>query len=242
MPAGTELTITAEAYTTDDGVIPDTDRIVSAHAIPVAGRFPGTVYDDKAKPTQAPVTLPLADEGASFSISFKDNSKMPRRLTAGTDFMGSTLVAGVNNYRKYTDYRLTENVEFKVTFVNKYNVSTTRTFLIQVSQDQAPVVEVAVDVIRKSGNVYLVTPKARIPFNPDSFVKDDHGLSKVEYTFSYYAEDSEVVRSLRTKFALRSLLDVPAARRRADRPSRGSTPTTSGSSTGPTTGAPGRCS
>lgn len=88
-------------------------------------------------------------------------------------------------------------------------MSTTRSFLIQVVQDQAPVVEVAVDVIRKVNNVYLVTPKARIPFNPDSFVKDDRGLSKVEFTYSYYPEDSDVVRGLRTKFALRPLLDLP---------------------------------
>ena len=115
VPAGTELTINAEAYTSDDGTIPDSDRIVSAHAIPVSGRFPGTIYDDKAKPTQTPVPLKLHDEGASFSITFRDNSKLPRKLSAGTSFMGATLLAGVNNYRKYTDFRLTEeNVEFEV--------------------------------------------------------------------------------------------------------------------------------
>src|SRR5262249_21999659 len=41
VPAGTELTLVAEAYTGDDGKIPDTDRIVSAHAVPITGRFPG---------------------------------------------------------------------------------------------------------------------------------------------------------------------------------------------------------
>jgi hypothetical protein len=99
-------------------------------------------------------------------------------------------------------------VKFEVAFANRYNIVARRTFTIQVVQDQPPVVEIATDVIRKVGNVYLVTPRARIPFNPDSFVKDDNGLSKVEYTFSYYAEDSDVVRAYRVKYALRSLLDV----------------------------------
>ena len=209
VPAGTELTLVAEAYTSDDGTLSDTDRIVSAYAIPVAGRFPGTVYDDKGKPTQAHVPLPLAADGAGFSIAFKETIKLPRKPASGSDFAGAAFGNVFDAVHKYTDFQLTENVEFKVVFTNKYNVSTTRSFLIQVKQDQAPVVEVAVDVIRKQGNVYLVTPKARIPFNPDSFVKDDHGLSKVEYTFSYYAEDSEVVRGMRTRLALRSLLDLP---------------------------------
>ena len=209
VPAGTVLTLTAEAYTADDGSIPDADRIVTAHAIPVGGRFPGTVYDDKAKPTQTPVPLALAPDGAGFGVTFNETITLPRRVTGGPDFAGTAFASAVGALRKYTDFRLTENVEFKVVFVNKYNVSTTRTFVLQVVQDQAPVVEVAVDVIRKSGNFYLVTPKARIPFETNSFVKDDRGLSKVEYTFSYYAEDSDFVRGLRAKLALRSLLDVP---------------------------------
>ncbi|QJW93529.1 hypothetical protein [Frigoriglobus tundricola] len=209
VPAGTELTLIAEAYTADNGTLSDTDRLVSAYAVPVTGRFPGTVYDDTGKPTQAPVPLALAADGAGFSVAFKETVPLPAKPAPGAGFAGAAFGHVVDAVHKYTDSRLTENVEFKVVFTNKYNVSTTRSFLIQVKQDQAPVVEVAVDVIRKSGNVYLVTPKARIPFNPDSFVKDDHGLSKVEYTFSYYAEDSEVVRGMRTRLALRSLLDLP---------------------------------
>jgi hypothetical protein len=137
------------------------------------------------------VPVTVSGGGNGFRISFRNGPKDPTRLG------------------KNTDLRLMENVEFKVTWVNRYNVSATRTFLIQVIQDQPPAVEVAVDVIRRQGNVYLVTPAAKIPFNPDSFIKDDHGLSKVEYTFTYWAEDSDLVRGLRAKYALRSLLDVP---------------------------------
>jgi hypothetical protein len=191
VPAGSELVIKAEAYSSDDGTIDDNDRIVSAVAVPVSGRFPGTVLDDKGKPTQTPVPLPVYGSGEGYRISFVNAPKDPKHPEQNTDF------------------RLMDNVEFKVTWVNRYNVSATRTILIQVIQDQPPVVEVAVDVIRKQGNVYLVTPAAKIPFNPDSFIKDDHGLSKVEYTFTYWAEDSDLVRGIRAKYALRSFLNVP---------------------------------
>jgi hypothetical protein len=131
------------------------------------------------KPTQAEVPLEVAGDGEGFRIAFRGA------------------------------FRLTDNVKFKLAFTNKYNIAAHRTITIQVTQDQPPTVEVAVDVIRKVGNVYLVTPRARIPFNPDSFVKDDHGLSKVEYTFNYYAEDSDIVRAYRVKYALRALLQPP---------------------------------
>ena len=209
VPAGTALTLTAEAYTGDDGSVPDTDRIVSAVAVPESGRFPGTVYNDLGQPTRTPVPLSIIGDGAGFRIVFNETRPLPRRVSGGPDFVGNVFASAVGTLRKHTDFRLTENVEFKVEFANKYNVTTTRTFVLQVVQDQAPVVEVAVDVIRKVGNFYLVTPKARIPFEPNSFVKDDRGLSKVEYTFNYYAEDSDFVRGLRAKLAVRSLLDIP---------------------------------
>lgn len=218
VPSGTELTLIAEAYRNDDDKIPETDHIVSAHAIPVSGRFPGTVFDDKARPTQTPVPLTVSEDGSSFSITFKEKKftntegklvSLPKPRAIGADFMSVGTAAAFAAVKKHSDFRLTDNVEFKVTYANKYNVTTTRSFLIQVLQDQPPTVEVAVDVIRKVGNFYMVTPQARIPFNPDSFVKDDRGLSKVEYTFSYWAEDSDLVRGIRTKYALRSLLDTP---------------------------------
>ncbi len=184
VPAGTELTLTAEAFVNDDGKINDNDRIVTAFAEPGTGRFPGTVLDAQGKPTQKPVPLAISESGSAFRIAFTNDPKKG-------------------------DYRLMENVEFKVTWVNKYNVVATRSFLLQAVQDQPPTVEFAVDVIRKVGNVYLVTPKARIPFNPDSFIKDDHGLSEVKYTFNYWAEDSDVARGTRAQNALRSMFGPP---------------------------------
>ena len=92
------------------------------------------------------------------------------------------------------DSRVTSSVEFDLVFENADKVTSARPVLIQVTEDQAPVVEIAPEVIRRIGNVYYVTPRAKIPFNSESYIKDDNGLSKVEYTANYYSEDSDIVR------------------------------------------------
>ena len=71
VPAGTELTLTAEVFQADDGTISENDRLVSAQAIPVTGRFPGTVLEN-GKPTQKPVPLALVGEGEGFRVDFKN--------------------------------------------------------------------------------------------------------------------------------------------------------------------------
>src|SRR5205823_3205438 len=130
----------------------------------VSGRFPGTAFDDKAKPTQTPVPLKVAEDGSSFSITFKENKfplgdanasqSIPKLRTVGGDFASTATAAAFAAVKKHTDFRLTDNVEFKVVFSNKFNVTTTRSFLIQVLQDQPPTVEVALDVVRKVGKYY----------------------------------------------------------------------------------------
>jgi hypothetical protein len=104
------------------------------------------------------------------------------------------------------DTRITTAVEFDFVFENEDKVSTTRQVLIQVTEDMPPEVRVAPEIIRKVGKFYHVTPRARIPFNPESYVKDDWGLSKVEYTVAYWAEDSDIGRALRTSLALRGFI------------------------------------
>jgi hypothetical protein len=87
--------------------------------------------------------------------------------------------------------RPASNTEFGLVFVDHDGVRSNRPVLIQVSEDRAPEVEVAVDTLRKVGNVYLVTPAVRIPFVADgSVVKDDFALSKVEYTFTHWQVES----------------------------------------------------
>jgi hypothetical protein len=108
------------------------------------------------------------------------------------------------------DARLTSAVEFDLLFENSDRVVSSRPILIQVTEDQAPTVEVAPEVIRRVGNVFYVTPRAKIPFNPESYIKDDNGLSKLEYTAAYWQEDSAVGRVMRAGLVTRMLI-VPMA-------------------------------
>lgn len=104
------------------------------------------------------------------------------------------------------DARITSGVEFDLVFENEDKVSTTRQVLIQVTEDVAPEVRIAPESIRKVGRFYHVTPRAKIPFNPESYIKDDAGLSKVEYTVAYWQEDTELGKALRTSIALRGFI------------------------------------
>jgi len=81
-----------------------------------------------------------------------------------------------------------------------------RSVLIHVRDDQPPVVELASDVIRRIGNVYYVTPRAKVPFVPESYIKDDNGLSKIEYTYLLYPEDSDIARSMRVGYVMRAII------------------------------------
>jgi hypothetical protein len=109
------------------------------------------------------------ENGESFSLAFRDTAK------------------------------LTATTEFDLTLVDPDGVTSTRTVTIQVVEDQPPVVELGVDVLRKRGSEYLVTPVARVPFVPESFVRDDHALSKVEFQFAYSQVDAKEVVALQAQ-------------------------------------------
>jgi hypothetical protein len=102
--------------------------------------------------------------------------------------------------------RLTSAVEFDLVFRNADKVESVRPVLIQVNEDQAPVVEVAPEYIRRIGNLYYVTPRAKIPFNPGSSARDDNGLSKVEYRVTHWQEDSPLNRTFRCGNIARSIV------------------------------------
>lgn len=104
------------------------------------------------------------------------------------------------------DARITSSVEFDLIYENEDRVSSTRQVLIQVTEDMAPEVRIAPEVIRKVGKFYQVTPRAKIPFNPESYIKDDSGLSKVEYLVSYWQEDTALGKALRASIALRGFI------------------------------------
>jgi hypothetical protein len=188
VPAGTELVLTG---TTDKDLL---DVVVR----PKIGLVPG------AKPGSAePVSLvhtswwfrllarpKTADDGRTFAVAFRG------------------------------PHRLTGSLEFELEFTDTDKVKSRRAVLVQVTEDQPPTVEVAVDGIRKVESLvegrrtgqflYYVTPQARIPFNPESVIRDDHGLGKVEFVYTYWAEASSLEAAFQGRAVARLFLDAPA--------------------------------
>jgi hypothetical protein len=77
---------------------------------------------------------------------------------------------------------VTTLIDFFFEFVDSDNVVGRRHVEIKPIYDTPPEVDVQVEVIRKSNQVYLVTPQAMIPFSGK--VRDDRGLTAVEYLYT----------------------------------------------------------
>jgi len=182
---GTELELTAKL---------DTD-LSAAFLIPRVGVLPGAVPG-----SAAPIPLAIDEDRRTIRVIFGADY----RLAAGRTFDhyfwdtdGSLAVTTVTSPNA---------LEFDLVVEQEDKVQAKRQIMIQIQEDQPPVVELAADVIRKVGNVYYVTPKAKIPFNPESYIRDDHGLSKVAYDFTYWAEDTDVGRAVRVQLLARPFM------------------------------------
>jgi len=70
-------------------------------------------------------------------------------------------------------------------------------------------VDVVVDVIRKVGGAYLCTPQAVIPFTRESKIRDDKGLNRVEYVFSYSEVEPMAVTLKRLEYAAWAFNSAP---------------------------------
>ena len=95
--------------------------------------------------------------------------------------------------------RVMANVEFELVLIDEDGVRARRAVLVQAVDDQPPQVELAVDVLRKVGNAYLCTPRARVPFVKDSVLRDDNGLSRVEYQFTVTRLENQAVVALQAQ-------------------------------------------
>jgi hypothetical protein len=84
---------------------------------------------------------------------------------------------------------VTALLDFQIELTDTDNVSGKRHVLIKPLEDTPPELDVLVEVIRKTNQGYLVTPKARIPFSGK--VRDDHGLDRLEYYFTYISLDAQ---------------------------------------------------
>lgn len=157
--------------------------ITEAYAIPKRGRVPGgkvKIVDGKELRSDEPVPLPV---GTQVVAEKEGDAGVPR--------------GGFSIAFKGAD-RLTDVVEFDLDLVNADGIHLAKAWQVQVqvTEDQAPVVEVMPEFIRKVGKEFWVTTKAKIPFNPESSIRDDSGLSKVAYAMTYEPKEAFLVRGL----------------------------------------------
>jgi hypothetical protein len=183
--SGTELDLTAKL---------DTD-LTSAYLVPKVGVLPGAIPG-----SSAPVPLTIGADGRSVQVKFEGD----HRLAAGRTF--EHYFFDSDGWLSVSTVTSQATLEFDLVVEQADKVQARRQIMIQIADDQPPVVEIAPDVIRKIGNVYYVTPKAKIPFNPESYIRDDHGLSKVAYEYTYWSEDSDVGRAVRVQLLSRPFL------------------------------------
>jgi len=104
---------------------------------------------------------------------------------------------------------VTRQTDFEIHLLDTDNVASKRTVQIVVEEDRPPEVDVVVDVIRKVGTTYLCTPQALIPFTKESKIRDDKGLNRVEYVFSYSEIEPMAVTAKRAEYAMWFFNNVP---------------------------------
>ena len=124
------------------------------------GKFPGATAGEELRR----IPLKLSDD----------------RKTASYDFTAAN------------DLLLTRTVDFDLWFQDEDNVTSKRAMQVVPEADQPPEVEVLVDVLRRSGtgNVYLCTPKALIPFSKESKIRDRQGIDRVEFVGTLLPQDT----------------------------------------------------
>lgn len=104
---------------------------------------------------------------------------------------------------------VTRQTEFDIFLKDRDGVTSRRAIQVVVEEDRPPEVDVVVDVIRKVGGTYLCTPQALIPFTKESKVRDDKGLNRVEYVFSYSEIEPLAVTAKRAEYAAWFFASVP---------------------------------
>ena len=85
---------------------------------------------------------------------------------------------------------VTNPLDFVFEMIDTDNVSGLRQVAIKPIEDTPPDVDVEVEVIRKTNQGYMVTPRVRIPFSGK--IRDDHGLGSIEFHYTLASLDSQM--------------------------------------------------
>jgi hypothetical protein len=106
--------------------------------------------------------------------------------------------------------RISNRLDFDLELTDTDNIVARRRVVIQPAEDTAPEVEVAPAIVRKTADGwYMVTASAKIPF--DGRARDDHGLERLAYEYSYVPFDEEIDQPVRAALVVRLLHATPAA-------------------------------
>jgi hypothetical protein len=174
--AGSDLTIEAA-----------TDKeLLTVMLTPTIGLFPGVDSKDQA----APIPLKIRPDGKSFSMSFDTEGKpLAEWQKAAREFKDFTQLP--ENWHPVFPQAL-RPLEFEVSFTDTDKVTSRRIFSIQIEEDRGPEVNIAISGLRKVAGIFMCSANANIPFTSDSNVRDDYGLHKLEYLFSYSKIEPQV--------------------------------------------------
>jgi hypothetical protein len=85
-------------------------------------------------------------------------------------------------------------VDFNVRMMDTDGVAGGRHLIIKPVEDSPPEVDAQVEVVRKTGQGYLVTPAASVPMS--GRVRDDHGLAQVHYSYLLERSNTPLIRDI----------------------------------------------
>lgn len=133
-------------------------------------------------------------------------SVVPRagRVPATAEVRGDTFTLRFNG-----PDALVADAAFDLLLVDADGVTSRRPVLIQVTPDQLPQVDIAIEGLRKSGNGVICTPRALAPLIKESIVRDDSGLAAAEFQFTATRLESAAVVSLQVQAAAGAVAVAP---------------------------------
>src|SRR5205807_115136 len=88
---------------------------------------------------------------------------------------------------------LTDPQDFVLEMIDTDNVVGLRQVIIKPIEDTSPEVDEEVEVIRKTNQGYMITPRCRIPFSGK--IRDDHGLNTIEYHYTLSSIESQAAQN-----------------------------------------------
>jgi hypothetical protein len=94
---------------------------------------------------------------------------------------------------------VTTPLDFIFEFRDTDNVAGSRHVVIKPMEDQAPEIDVQVEVIRKTNQGYMVTPLALVPFSGK--VRDDRGLAGLDFVYTVRRMESAADKTFRATVA-----------------------------------------